>query len=309
MNYVLSVAIVTGLYVSLSVSFNVVFGYGGLLSIAHPVFFGVGAYASGILAVRTGMPVVVAIVVAVGVAAVSSLALSLASLRISGDYLLIASLGLMLAVIEVVDNLEVTGGAGGLTAIPPLVSGPGRALTMLAIVWSLALLVVLVTRAAVRSDYGRAIAAMRDDEGAFVGLGRDARAIKTVLFSVGSSIAGLCGALYGHYFQYFSSEQMGLRTAVLLLTMVVVGGAGTVWGPVVGAVALQVIPQLLTFIRLQPAVASALEGIAMSVIVLAFLFLRPAGIVSARSRRRPRRSRPALGEAQKATAASGEGAA
>src|SRR5215472_12066114 len=127
MEYLDGVIIIVGLYVILATSFNLIIGYGGLISIAHPVFFALGAYGSALLARDVGVPVPLAMLGGMLVAFVASIALALPSLRVSGDYLLIASIGFQLGVLEVIKNLRFTGGPGGFTNIPPfLIRDYGR---------------------------------------------------------------------------------------------------------------------------------------------------------------------------------------
>ena len=105
----------------------------------------------------------------------------------------------------------------------------------------------------VRGPYGRAITAMRDEELAFTALGRNAMSMKIALFAIGCGIAGIAGGLYAFYFQYLSPEQFDVLQSAAILTMVVLGGMGTTWGPVVGAALLLAMPQAITFLDLPPA--------------------------------------------------------
>ena len=167
MDYLYSVAILVGLFVILASSFNLVIGYGGLISIAHPIFYGLGAYTSALLARDLGVPVPLAILSGALVATVLSIAIALPALRISGDYLLIASIGFQLGMIELIKNLRFTGGASGVSGIPAfLVPSFGRG-AYVALVLATAAAVVFLVRWIAHSDYGRAISAMRDDELAF----------------------------------------------------------------------------------------------------------------------------------------------
>src|SRR5215469_16537371 len=127
MEYLYGLIIIVGLYVILAASFNLIIGYGGLVSIAHPVFFALGAYASAVLSRDFAVPVPAAMLGGMLVAVVGSVALALPSLRVSGDYLLIASIGFQLGLLEVIKNVRFTGGAGGFTNIPPfLIRNFGR---------------------------------------------------------------------------------------------------------------------------------------------------------------------------------------
>lgn len=283
MDYLYTVLILVGLYTILASSFNLIIGFGGLISVAHPIFFALSAYASGLANLHFGLPVPLAIIVGVLFSTLMSFMLSLPSLRVSGDYLLIASIGFQLGFVEVIKNVEFAGGAGGLTNIASMFSGPGRTLAFTVTVLVLAALVVALVHWITHGDYGRAIQAMRDDEECFTSLGRNPMALKITIFAVGSGLAGLAGALYAHHFQYLSPEQFGIVQSSLILTMVVVGGMGTTRGPVVGALLLTALPQAITFLNLPPAIMAPVQGMLYTGLVLVFLFVRPDGLSGRRA--------------------------
>ena len=281
MDYIYSVIILISLFVVLATSFNLVIGYGGLISIAHPIFYGLGAYTSALLARDAGLPVPLAMLLGAALATAMSVVLSLSALRISGDYLLIASIGFQLGMIELIKNLRFTGGASGVSNIPAfLVPSYGR-FAYVVLVICVAVAVVLLVRWIAHSDYGRAISAMRDDEVAFAALGRDAKWMKISIFALGSGIAGFAGALYAHYFRYVTVEQFEILMSSTILTMVVVGGLRSPWGPVVGAVLLQILPQAITFLNLPPVLLGPLQGLLFTGLVLVFMFVRPGGLIQA----------------------------
>lgn len=284
MEYIYSVLILIGIYTIMASSFNLIIGYGGLISIAHPIFFALAAYASALLNLRLGVPIPLAIVIGALFSAGMSVMLSLPSLRVSGDYLLIASIGFQLGFVEVIKNLDFAGAAGGLTGIASLYSGPSRSLAFTVTVLVAAAAVVWLVHWLTHGEYGRAIQAMRDDEECFASLGRNAMAIKITIFAAGSGLAGLAGALYAHYFQFLSPEQFGIVQSALILTMVVVGGMGTTLGPIVGALLLTALPQAITFLNMPPSVMAPVQGMLYTGLVLVFLFLRPAGLVGRKLR-------------------------
>ncbi|ETR78725.1 ABC transporter permease [Afipia sp. P52-10] len=281
MEYVYAVVILIGLYIVLAASFNLIIGYGGLISIAHPIFYAIGAYASAILSRDYGFPIPLAMLAGTLIALVASIMVALPSLRVSGDYLLIASIGFQLGLIEVFKNASWTGGAGGFTNIPAALSASVPREVYVAIVVVVAALAALLVRAIAHGPYGRAMAAMRDDEVAFSALGRNAVAMKVGTFALGSALAGFAGALYAHYFRFVAPEQFDILQSSVVLTMVVVGGIRSTWGPVVGAVLLQALPQAITFLNLPPAVLGPLQGLLFTGLVLVFMFVRPQGLVSA----------------------------
>ena len=281
MDYLFTIVILIGLYVILAASFNLIIGYGGLISIAHPIFYAIGAYTSAVLARDYGVPIYAAMFAGALMALLVSILLAVPSLRVSGDYLLIASIGFQLGLIELLKNMAWTGGAGGLTDIPAATSSTTGREVYVGLVVVVATLSVLLIRAIAHGPYGRAMAAMRDDELAFSALGRNAIAIKVGTFALGSGLAGFAGALYAHYFRFIAPEQFEILLSSALLTMVVVGGMRTTWGPVVGALLLQALPQAITFINLPSSLLGPLQGLLFTVLVLVFMFVRPQGLISA----------------------------
>ncbi len=283
MEYLVALSVLVGLYVILSSSFNLIIGFGGLISIAHPILFALGAYTVGVLSTTAEVHPVIAVIAGGGVALAGSFMLSIPSLRISGDYLLITSIGFQLGLIEIIKNLGFLGGASGLGGIPNVIEDH-RTGTFAIITGVTALVVVLLIRALVRGPYGRAIQAMRDDELAFAALGRHAMTMKIAIFALGSGVAGIAGGIYAYYYQYITPDQFMILQSGMILTMVVVGGMGSVWGPVVGAVLMLLLPEAITFLNLPSSVMGPLQGIIFTLLVILFLFLRPQGLIAAKPR-------------------------
>lgn len=281
MEYLYTIIILVGLYVVLASSFNLVIGYAGLISIAHPVFYAIGAYGSALLARDFGWPAPLAMLAGALLAVAASILLALPSLRVSGDYLLIASIGFQLGLLEIIKNVSWTGGAGGLTNIPAAFAPSTPHWVYAVIVVVVAALSVLAVRAVAHGAYGRAMSALRDDELAFSMLGRNAVAMKVGSFALGCGLAGFAGALYAHQFRYLAPDQFEILQSSAILTMVVVGGLRTTWGPVVGAVMLQALPQAITFMNLPPSLLGPMQGLLFTGLVLVFMFIRPQGLIPA----------------------------
>jgi branched-chain amino acid transport system permease protein len=279
MEYLLTLAILAALSAILAIGLNLVLGYGGLLSVAHPMFYGLGAYGSALLAMQADVPIPLAIVIAAIGCAAASVPLALCSLRVSGDYFVIVSLGFQLAVLQIINNLEITGASGGLSRIPTFAHGPDRNLVCLGVLVLVVAATLLLVRASVQSPFGRALTAMRNDEEALSALGRDPARMKMTVFALSAGIAGFAGGLYAHIFQFLTPSQFGIETSTALLTMVVVGGTATIWGPLIGALLMTCVPQAIQFLNLPPAIGGPIQGMIFSVLVLIFLFLRPQGLM------------------------------
>ncbi|MFA7436610.1 branched-chain amino acid ABC transporter permease [Castellaniella sp.] len=280
MEYIISLLVIISIYVILSVSFNLIIGYAGLMSIAHPIFFAIGAYTTAILSVHYTYSPIVIIIASGAVALIMSTFLSIPSLRISGDYFLITSIGFQLGLLEIIKNIDFLGGASGLGNIPNIIEGSNRNIYFATLTLCLAACSVFFVHWLIGGPYGRAIRAMRDDELAFVTLGRDAIHLKLSIFAIGSGMAGIAGSIFAYFYQYISLDQFELLQSTTILTMVVVGGMGSVWGPVVGAILLVLLPQAISFLHLPQNIMANLQGLIFSLLIILFLFLKPKGLIT-----------------------------
>jgi branched-chain amino acid transport system permease protein len=228
-------------------------GYTGLVSIAHGAFFGVGAYTSAILALRYGAPFWMAVAMATVVTGAVALGIGVPSFRTRGIYYIIVTLAFQLIASEVFDNwYSMTGGGLGLKGVPR--PGPVPFLPVLNfeskvgyyyLVLAFALLVHASIARVVRSPLGISLMAVRDNETKALMMGVNPLAYKTFAFVLGSGIAGLAGSLYVHYLEYAHPDLFNFSVSVDLFLMVILGGAGTLWGPSLGVLLLEVLRKLL----------------------------------------------------------------
>jgi branched-chain amino acid transport system permease protein len=267
--YVMHIAIMSCIYVMLVQSLNIMLGYSGLLSLATPAFLGMGAYTAALLSLHGGWNSGVTFCCAAVVGAVTGLALGVPSLRLSRHSFVIVTLSFTLLLQLIASNwVDLTRGAMGISNIPA-VRLFGWTLTdkgpWLIFVLLLSALVVLATWLIVSSRLGRAMIAVRDNEPLAVAAGIDPMKIRLFAFACSGVFAGLAGACYAHYISFIDPGVFSFWFSEPLLIMVVLGGSGTLWGPVLGAVAFTVIPELL---RMAPDVRSLLYGIILLVSVL-----------------------------------------
>ena len=281
--YVLHVAAMTGFYVVLAQSLNLVLGYGGLLSLATPAFFGIGAYVAAILSLRLGWDSAVTFPLASLAGVISGIAIGFPSLRVSRHSFVIVTLSATLLLQLVANNWEdVTRGSLGLANIPaPRLFGVAVTERTEWYLLSLAMAgaVVFVTSLVVGSRFGRAMVASRDNDQLALAIGLDVFSTRLFAFSLSGAFAGLAGALYAHFITYIDPGVFGFSVSETLLIMVILGGSGTLWGPVVGAVVFTVLPEVL---RLAPEMRSLLYGVILLLIVL----YRPSGLATWLGRRR-----------------------
>jgi branched-chain amino acid transport system permease protein len=281
--YIISLAILIGINAILAVTLNFILGYAGIFSLAHAIFFGIGAYTAAVMAMKFGADFAVATAAGMVISGVISLALALPALRVRGEYFVAASLGLqMLAVTVFSEWKSVTGGIGGLIGIPPArlfgfdVSDPvlflGLTLACLAVI-------LLVIRALVRSSFGRSLKAIRDDETAASALGKNVALLKTLAVVVSSSFAAVAGSLFTFYLSFINVESFVLEVSVQIIAMVIIGGTATLLGPVIGAVIVLLLPALLTYLPyLPPTEIGSIQQMIYGLAMVLLMIFRPSGL-------------------------------
>ncbi|MBM4288685.1 MAG: branched-chain amino acid ABC transporter permease [Deltaproteobacteria bacterium] len=273
--YFLHLAIISSFYIILALSLNLIIGYCGQVSLGHAAFYGIGAYTSALITIHWGAPFLLGLVLAVLVAALFGLGLGIPTLRIRDDYLAIVTLGFGIIVDLVLLNLEVTGGPDGLTRIPPPdlfglnFRFKGNYLTL---VMFCVLAVLLLVYRLVHSRHGRALKAIRDHEVTARVMGINTAAYKIAIFTLSAGMAGLAGSLYAHYITFINPESFGLHTSILILTMVVLGGMGSILGSVVGAGILTILPEMLRRF-------ADYQDLAYGGLLIAMLIWRPQGLL------------------------------
>lgn len=272
--YFLHLLILIGLYTILAVSLNLIIGYCGQVSLGHAAFYGVGAYTSALLTLNGLLPFFPALAAAAAAAAILGLGLGIPTLRLKDDYLAIVTLGFGVIVELVLLNLGITGGPDGLSRIPvPQVFGVSlrQKPAYLVLVGLVVALVLLFIRQVVNSRHGRALRAIRDHELTAQVMGINTAAYKIVIFTLAAGLAGLAGSLYAHYITFINPESFGLHTSIQILTMVVLGGMGSIGGSIVGAVVLTVLPEVLRGI-------ADYQDLVYGALLIAMLLWRPQGL-------------------------------
>ncbi|MGE0718344.1 MAG: ATP-binding cassette domain-containing protein, partial [Alphaproteobacteria bacterium] len=292
MDYLLHILVMVALYAILAGSFNLLIGFSGLFALSHAAFFGVGAYATAIIATTWGLPFPWPLLAGVVIAALVGLAIALPALRVGGEYLVIVTLALQVIAVAVMLNwTSLTGGTQGIGNVPRVIlfgtplDTAGRFLPLAVAVAALSLWVAWRLGA---SPFGRALRAMRENEAAAEGVGKNVVAMKLIVFAVSAGVAAVAGGLYAHYIAFVSAVSFTIETTIYILAMVILGGTGNLAGSVVGASILVVLPELLKFVDLPPDIADKLRQILYGVILILMLRLRPQGLLPEHDERRAR---------------------
>lgn len=243
--YLLRILTFVGINLIMVTGLSLLFGYAGQISLGHAAFYGLGAYASGFLT-KAGVPWVLALVAGVSVAALGGLLLALPSLRLKGHYLAMATLGFGEIMLFLFTETEsITGGSNGLRGIPAASVGPLVADTPVAkylLVWGVACGVLVLAANIVRHRPGRALRAIHGSEIGAQACGIDTVRVKVQIFVLSAALGGLAGALYAQYVGFVSPSTFGLHYSLLLITMVALGGAGSIGGAITGTVLLTLLP-------------------------------------------------------------------
>ena len=283
MDYLIHIAIMVGIYVILTVSLDLLVGHTGLLSVAHATFYGIGAYTSAILTVRCGMPFWAGLLLGMAVATGMSALVSLPSLRLHDDYFVIVTFGFQMVFVNVLVNWsDLTRGPLGIPGIPQAAVLGWQfesRLWYLLLTGILAFLVCMLANHISRSPFGRVLRSIREDEVLAKSFGKSTTRFKVSIFAISAALAALAGSLYAHYITYIDPTSFTVMESILVISMVIVGGAGSLWGPVVGAVVLVVLPELLRFIGLPSSVAANVRQIIYGGLLVAFMMWRPQGFL------------------------------
>jgi branched-chain amino acid transport system permease protein len=289
--YILHILVFTGLFAALALSYDLVVGHVGSLSLAHPAFFGVGAYTAALLATRAAWPFVADTAAAMLVAGLVALLIGVPMFRLTEHAFAIGTLGFAMVTHIVATNwVDVTRGPLCVTGIPRPELGVGAIRLTLATLphyyWlALAILglTALLYHGLTTFRLGRAFHAVRDNEALASAAGIDPRRYRMLAFVIGAAVAGGIGAVYAHYLTVLCPEEMTVALTINLLVIVFIGGVGRLRGVVTGAVLFTVVPEIL---RIAPSWRLVLYG----GLLLAIVVKWPEGLESAF--RRPTRLRP-----------------
>lgn len=282
MNYTFHLLIYLDIYLIVAMSLNLLMGYAGLLQIAHAAYYGIGAYTTALLITNFGLGFLPSLCAAAFVSGILSLLISLPAWRFKGDYFVMLSLAVQVALYSLMYNWTgLTNGPFGITGISkPVILGNGFVTqgNIFVLYSLLTILCGLVIFILLRAPWGRALKAMRDDELAARGLGKNTRLLKLQAFFIASAFVAVAGGMYASYVSYIDPTSFTLDESILMLSMVVIGGTGNFRGPIVGAIILIAIPEILRFLYLPDPVAANLRLLAYGLLLIIMVHLRPQGI-------------------------------
>lgn len=256
--------IIIAINIILAVSLNLVVGFTGQFSIGHAGFMALGAYASAIMTLNFNAPFIVSLLVGAVVAGIGGILIGIPTLRLKGDYLAIATLGLAEIIRGVITNIDYLGGAYGLMGITQRTNW----------LWAFGSMVVtvIVIKNFVQSSHGRACISVRENEIAAEAMGINTTRYKVLAFTMGSFFAGIGGALLAHYITFIEPNAFNFLKSFDILVMVVLGGQGSITGSVVAAIVLTLISTFLQSL-------AELRLIIYAIILILVMLFRPQGLL------------------------------
>lgn len=282
MEYIFHIAFMLNIYILLVMSTNVTV-MANLLTLCQAAFYGIGAYIATFFLLQFKLPIIVIALLVMGFSGLCSLLITLASVKLKGDYFILATLGFQMILYTVLYNwTDVTGGPFGISGIPALsVLGIWQikgiyaffAISMIA-----AILAVILLAKLKKSPFGRDLRSLRSDEQALAALGRNVAFLKGAAFFISAAFAGLAGMLYASYVSYIDPTIFTLTESLFIVSALFIGGIGNVKGPVLGALFVVIFPELLRFIGLPEAIAAPLRQIIYGVSLILVMYFRPQGI-------------------------------
>ncbi len=282
MDFWLSYATLASIYVLLGLSTNLLVGIAGIFSVSQAAVFGVGAYIVSYLLMNDIASFLPAMLVAAVFCVMLNVLVTLPALRVSGDYFVVTSFGIQLLATAVFTNWTAgTGGANGLPGIPPAdLFGKSLDSTtqMTELCVSAMVLGCLAFWLIMRAPFGRLLRAIREDELAVAAAGKNVLRAKVSAAAMAGAFAGSAGGLYATFLSFIDPSSFDLDSSILLLTMVVVGGARTLAGSIIGPFLLLALPQVLSLIDIPTTVAAAARQLIYGVLLIAFMLFRPQGL-------------------------------
>jgi branched-chain amino acid transport system permease protein len=287
MDFLLSYLALASIYVMLGLSTNLLVGIVGIFSVSQAAVFGVGAYiVAHFLMAADPMPFLPALGIAMLCCISLNILVTLPSLRVSGDYFVVTSFGIQLLATAVFTNWTAgTGGASGMPGIPPPdLFGVQLQSTLQFMLLCMAgmLVACLCFWLIMRAPFGRMLRAIREDESAVAAAGKSVLRAKVSAAALAGAFAGVAGGLYATFLSFIDPSSFDLDASILLLTMVVVGGARTLAGSVVGPFLLLALPQILTLLNIPTAFAATARQLIYGLLLIAFMLFRPQGLVGER---------------------------
>ncbi|MEW8052323.1 MAG: branched-chain amino acid ABC transporter permease [Candidatus Thiodiazotropha sp.] len=292
MNYLLHLGIYLNIYIIVALSLNLVVGYLGRLSLTHAGYVALGGYAYALCTLKLGIGFLPIIAIAIALGVITSLALSLPAWRFKGDSFVMISLAVQAVIYGVIHNWTSPGAEPGTWT--NLTNGPyglagihkpdifGIQFDTISSIFALSLVVMLICATVIfiltKSRWGLLLKCIRDDELALRSLGKNVRLLKLQAFAFSCAMAAVAGVIYSSYVGYIDPTMASLDESILFLSILCIGGLGNFRGPILGAMTLLLLPELLRLTPIPGSYAANVRLLVYGLLLVTVVHLRPQGI-------------------------------
>ncbi len=288
-NYWLGVANLIGITIIAATGLNILTGYCGQLSIGHAGFIAVGAYTSAILTNRFELPFLVGLITAGFSAGLVGMIFGIPSLRVKGFYLAISTIAAQFIIIWVINHwTSLTGGFSGISVPPASIGGISliSQASQFYLITVIVILVVFLVKNLARTRPGRAFVAIRDNDLAAQVMGINLFHYKLIAFFIGCFLAGIAGSLLAHWTGFLNAENFTMMDSILYIGIIIIGGLGTIVGPIFGVITIRMLQQGITLISpilenafaLPAGFTTGIGPMVFGLVIILFLILEPRGL-------------------------------
>lgn len=284
MDYFFQLLIFLNIYLILTTSANLLVGHGGMLTLGHASFYGLGAYISALLLINTSLTLIPVIFFTLILTSIIALATGYVITRFKGDFFVLATIGLQALVYSILFNwTEVTNGPSGIANIPrPRLFG----MVEIESSWQFAvfssilgIVTVLLFWRFTLSPFGLAISAVGNNPILLTSKGVNVNKIKLRAFTLSSVFAALSGVVYAAYSGFIDPSSFSINESIFILTALLIGGVRTIWGPLIGAAFVILLPEALNFLGISDSLAANVRMIIYGICIVLFMIYRPQGII------------------------------
>ena len=284
MGYLSHIIILVNIYIILTVATGLITGLSRMISLGQAAFYGIGAYITALCIIVLDLSMIPSLILVMLVNGLVSLLIAIPSIRLKGDYFILATLAFQFIVFALLNNLsDLTNGSLGISGIEPVsilgMISIGGQTGFLILSGVLAAMVVLIFYKLYHSPYGTALKALREDELALQTMGRNTRRMKTLAFVISSAFIGWASYIFATYMTFIYPGGFHLEESIFILIAVLVGGSGTIRGAMAGAVFVIVVPELLRYAGLPDNIAAPMKQIFFGLILILIMRYRPNGLL------------------------------
>lgn len=276
MDYILHLGILICIYTILAQSLSLVAGYSGQMSLAHAGFYGIGAYTTALLSVNYGIPVLLAIPLALLISGIIAFVVSKVAVKTIDDYYIIITLGIQVVIFSIMNNWqELTRGPLGIPAIPSFeIFGFSfnSNLSFLLLSVFFTVLVWFVLKNITNSPFGRMLRALSEDEVYTKSLGKNVGQAKVVSFVISGMLASIAGVLYAHYISYIDPTSFTIDESIFILSIVIIGGMRNLKGIFFASAFLVLLPEALRFVGMPSSIAANMRQIFYGIALIMVIF-------------------------------------